>query len=146
MLIYQVPPGETLQAAAGAFIMPPVPLQAFIRDPAPIPYRIIVSISARTLKLYNRGRLIKTFPIGVGKILTQTPKGEYVIVNRQANPGGPYGAYWLGLSKRHYGIHGTNNPASIGKAVSKGCIRMHNRDVLELASIVPNGTRVTITP
>lgn len=145
MLMYQVPPGETLQVA-GAFIMPPVPLQAFIRDPAPIPYRITVSISARTLKLYNRGRLIKTFPIGVGKILTQTPKGEYVIVNRQANPGGPYGAYWLGLSKRHYGIHGTNNPASIGKAVSKGCIRMHNRDVLELASIVPNGTRVTITP
>ena len=66
------------------------------------------------------------------------------IVNRQPKPGGPFGAYWLSLSKIHYGIHGTNNPSSIGKAVSKGCIRMYNQDVTELAATVPNGTRVTI--
>ncbi|NQD52198.1 L,D-transpeptidase, partial [Bacillus altitudinis] len=61
------------------------------------------------------------------------------------NPGGPFGAYWLSLSKVHYGIHGTNNPSSIGKAVSRGCIRMYNQNVIELASIVPNGTPVTIS-
>jgi L,D-transpeptidase ErfK/SrfK len=69
-----------------------------------------------------------------------------VIVNREPNPGGPFGAMWLSLSKIHYGIHGTNNPSSIGKSVSHGCIRMYNHDVLELASLVPNGTRVSIRP
>jgi lipoprotein-anchoring transpeptidase ErfK/SrfK len=79
-------------------------------------------------------------------MVTATPVGDFVIVNREPNPGGPFGAMWLSLSKIHYGIHGTNNPSSIGKAVSLGCIRMHNHNVLELASIVPNGTRVSIKP
>jgi lipoprotein-anchoring transpeptidase ErfK/SrfK len=51
---------------------------------------------------------------------------------------------WLGLSIPHVGIHGTNNPSSIGGFVSKGCIRMQNRDVLELAGLVPIGTPVSI--
>lgn len=88
---------------------------------------------------------MKTYPIAVGKMLTTTPVGQFVIVNREPNPGGPFGALWLSLSKKGYGIHGTNDPSSIGKAVSKGCIRMHNSDVLELASLVPNGTSVVIT-
>lgn len=53
---------------------------------------------------------------------------------------------WMGLSKKHYGIHGTNNPSSIGKFVSKGCIRMFNKDVEELARKVPVGTPVFIHP
>ena len=77
-------------------------------------------------------------------MLTQTPVGTFVVVNRQPNPGGPFGAMWLSLSKAGYGIHGTNNPASIGQAVSHGCVRMHNQDVLELARQIPNGTSVTI--
>ena len=114
-------------------------------DPASIPYSISVSLSGKRLALYRSGQLIKTYPVGIGKMLTQTPVGEFVIVNREPDPGGPYGVMWLSLSKLGYGIHGTNNPASIGHAVSKGCIRMHNKDVLELARQVPNGTRVTIT-
>jgi lipoprotein-anchoring transpeptidase ErfK/SrfK len=89
---------------------------------------------------------MKVYPIAVGKILSGTPIGEFVIVNREPNPGGPFGVLWMSLSKIHYGIHGTNDPSSIGKAVSRGCIRMQNRDVLELGSIVPNGTRVIIRP
>ena len=116
-----------------------------IQDPASIPYSISVSLSSKRLILSRSGRLVKSYPVGIGKMLTQTPVGEYVIVNREPNPGGPYGAMWLSLSKLGYGIHGTNNPASIGKAVSKGCIRMQNKDVLELARQVPNGTRVTIS-
>lgn len=107
-------------------------------------YRIIVDLSERTLYLLDNDTVIRGFPVGIGKMLTQTPEGEYTIVNKQANPGGPFGAFWMGLSKPHYGIHGTNNPASIGHQVSHGCIRMHNADVLELARIVPVGTRVTI--
>ena len=114
-------------------------------DPASIPYSISVSLGSKRLALFRSGRLIKSYPVGIGKMLTQTPIGDFVIVNREPNPGGPYGSMWLSLSKLGYGIHGTNNPASIGKSVSKGCIRMHNKDVLELARQVPNGTRVTIT-
>lgn len=114
-------------------------------NPETIPYRIVISKSARTLQLFRNNQLIKTYPVAIGKMLTQTPAGSFVIVNRQPNPGGPFGAMWLSLSKSGYGIHGTNNPSSIGQSVSHGCVRMHNRDVLELASQVPNGTRVMIT-
>jgi len=50
----------------------------------------------------------------------------------------------MGLSQPHYGIHGTNNPASIGTAASNGCIRMYNEDVNELFNLVSVGTPVTI--
>jgi lipoprotein-anchoring transpeptidase ErfK/SrfK len=105
---------------------------------------IDVSTSKHQLKLFDRHRLLKTYPIAVGKILSQTPTGTYTIINKDPNPGGPFGVLWMGLSKPHYGIHGTNNPSSIGKNVSHGCIRMFNHDVLELSSLVPIGTRVFI--
>lgn len=111
-----------------------------------IPFTIEVSVSNRTLTLKENSAVRKIYPIAVGRMLFYTPVGDFVIVNRQPNPGGPYGTMWLTLSKRSYGIHGTNDPSSIGKAVSKGCIRMQNTAVNELASIVPNGTAVFIRP
>jgi L,D-transpeptidase ErfK/SrfK len=115
-------------------------------EPSTIPYSIQISVGKRRLTLYNNGKFMKIYPIAVGKMLTNTPIGDFVIVNRQINPGGPFGVMWLSLSKQGYGIHGTNDPSSIGKAVSKGCVRMYNRDVLQLAQLVPNGTRVSIRP
>jgi lipoprotein-anchoring transpeptidase ErfK/SrfK len=109
-------------------------------------YRIIVDLSDRQLYLLDRDIVVRGFPVGIGAMLTGTPTGDFAIVNKQANPGGPYGAFWMGLSKPHYGIHGTNDPSSIGKQVSAGCIRMYNRDVLELSGLVGVGTRVTIRP
>ncbi|MEC0370917.1 L,D-transpeptidase [Paenibacillus chibensis] len=107
-------------------------------------YRIIVDLSDRTLYLLDGDQVTKSYPVGIGKMLTSTPTGEYRIINKQMNPGGPFGVLWMGLSKPHYGIHGTNDPDSIGHEVSHGCIRMHNEDVLDLSSYVPVGTRVTI--
>ena len=107
-------------------------------------YRIVVDVSAKRLDLFRNGSKEKSYPIAVGKVATETPYGEFTIINKAPNPGGPYGAYWLGLSKPHYGIHGTNQPWTIGQAVSKGCIRMYNRDVIELAEKVSIGTPVTI--
>lgn len=115
-------------------------------DANTIPYSIEISIANRKLVLKENGIIIKTYPIAVGRMLFETPVGNYVIVNRQPNPGGPFGAMWLSLSKLSYGIHGTNDPSSIGKAVSRGCVRMYNQDVLQLASMVPNGTSVLIRP
>ncbi|MHC0035459.1 L,D-transpeptidase family protein [Pseudoneobacillus sp. C159] len=163
-MIHLVKPGENLALIAANYRIPiqkllatnpsiPNPNRLFVGqqinipglpEPSRIPYTIQVSIGQRKLTLFHNGHLMKTYPIAVGKMLTKTPLGEYVIVNREPNPGGPFGVIWLSLSRKGYGIHGTNDPSSIGKAVSHGCIRLHNQDVLELASIVPNGTRVII--
>ncbi|GIP33796.1 L,D-transpeptidase [Paenibacillus sp. J2TS4] len=109
-------------------------------------YRIIVDLSDRRLYLLDNGQVVREFPVGIGKMVSATPVGHYTIINKQANPGGPYGAFWMGLSKPHYGIHGTNQPSSIGHEVSKGCIRMYNEDVLQLSRLVGIGTEVTIRP
>ncbi|NQD68104.1 L,D-transpeptidase family protein [Bacillus haikouensis] len=116
-------------------------------QPDTLPYKIDVSVNNRTLKLLRKnGTLQKQYPIAVGKIVTGTPVGNYIIINKAPNPGGPFGTMWMSLSKEHYGIHGTNNPGSIGKAVSMGCIRMYNKDVEELARTIPIGTPVFIHP
>jgi len=105
---------------------------------------IVVRKSQRLLELYEGPRLLGRYPIAIGKATTPTPEGHYTIVDKRMHPGGVFGSRWLGLSIPHYGIHGTNNPASIGQAVSKGCIRMHNRDVEALFDKVNPGTPVTI--
>lgn len=107
-------------------------------------YSITISLSARQLALYRDGSLVRTFPVGVGKKNTPTPAGNYYIANKIPNPGGPFGVMWMGLSIAHYGIHGTNNPSSIGKIVSHGCIRMYNSDVTALSRLVSIGTPVII--
>ncbi len=105
---------------------------------------IDVSTSKHQLKLFDGNKLIKTYPIAVGKILSPTPSGTYTVINKQLHPPPQFGVLWMGLSKPHYGIHGTNKPASIGKDASAGCIRMFNHDVLELSARVPLGTKVSI--
>lgn len=114
-------------------------------------YQIRISIAKRRLYLYDGSQLVRSYPVALGKIATATPHGDFAIVNKvpypDSYPGGPlsvFGTYWLGLSKPHYGIHGTNDPSSIGKYVSHGCIRMYNEDVNELARLVPIGTPVKI--
>ena len=107
-------------------------------------YLITISVATRRLIVTKDGGLVKTYSVGVGRNGSPTPTGTFYIVNKRPNPGGPYGAMWMGLSVPGYGIHGTNNPSSIGGYVSKGCIRMYNNDVLELAAMVPVGTQVLI--
>jgi len=114
-------------------------------------YNIRISIANLRLDLFDGSRLIRSYPVALGKIATSTPHGDFTIINKvpypNSYPGGPlsvFGTFWLGLSKPHYGIHGTNNPSSIGKYVSHGCIRMYNQDVNELARKVPIGTPVRI--
>ncbi|WP_050807010.1 L,D-transpeptidase [Acetonema longum] len=110
----------------------------------PLNYSILILLSKRQLMLAKNGKYFKSYPVGVGKFNTPSPTGRFMIVSKVPNPGGPFGVMWLGLSVPHHGIHGTNNPASIGGQVSKGCIRMQNRDVIDLAGYVTVGTPVTI--
>ncbi|MCI2254138.1 L,D-transpeptidase family protein [Domibacillus sp. PGB-M46] len=115
-------------------------------SPASLPFSIVVSLSNRALTLFYRGQVRKVYPVGVGRMLHETPVGDFIIINKAPNPGGPYGTMWMSLSKKSYGIHGTNDPSSIGKYVSRGCVRMHNKDVEELSRTIPIGTPVSIRP
>lgn len=107
-------------------------------------YKIVINTSTFQLLLYEDNNIIKIYPVAVGKSTTPTPKGTFRIINKAPNPGGPFGSYWMGLSIRGYGIHGTNDDSSIGKAISHGCIRMHNSDINDLSRTVPLGTIVEI--
>lgn len=107
-------------------------------------YSISISLSKKQLSLLYHKKVIKKYPIAIGKKQTPTPTGTFTIINKAPRPGGVFGDYWLGLSAPKYGIHGNNNPASIGKEVSLGCIRMYNPDVVELAKYTRIGTPVVI--
>ena len=62
-----------------------------------------------------------------------------------AGPNNPVGLVWIDLSKPHYGIHGTPEPATVGRTESHGCIRLTNWDALKLAGLVKPGTKVVFT-
>jgi lipoprotein-anchoring transpeptidase ErfK/SrfK len=119
--------------------------------------RIVVSIPDRKLAVLEGERVLRIFPTAIGTPRTPTPAGSFHIVERIPNPtwygkgkivapgkSNPLGTRWLGLSIKGYGIHGTNNPASIGRCASHGCIRLRNRDVEQLFEVVRVGDAVEL--
>lgn len=106
---------------------------------------ITVDVSRRRLYFFL-GQEKSTYPVAVGKPETPSPIGNWIITEKAVDPGGPFGARWMRLSVPWggYGIHGTNDPKSIGKAVSHGCIRMYNKDVIKIFPLTPIGTPVNI--
>lgn len=109
--------------------------------------RIVVDVTKLTLTLYTGDKVVKQYPIAIGKWHTPTPIGEFAVIEKDYAPGGAFGTRWMGLNVPWggYGIHGTNRPWSIGGAASAGCIRMFNEDAEELFELVPIKTRVYIT-
>src|SRR3954449_4753070 len=118
---------------------------------------LLVSIPDRKLVVIENENAIATFDIAVGAAESPSPTGEFQIVNRVVNPtyyhpgtvilsgkNNPISTRWLGLSQKGYGIHGTNVPKSVGQAASHGCIRLRNRDIERLFSMVRIGDRVEI--
>jgi len=105
--------------------------------------KIEIFLINRRLHLYSGHQFIKEYPIAIGKPNTPTPPGSFEIKNKVMYPGGAFGTRWMEF-KPSYGIHGTNNPASIGTMASLGCVRMHNHDVEDLFKKVRIGTPVII--
>lgn len=107
--------------------------------------RILIDIDEKTLYLLDGNKLIKKYVVATGKPSTPTPVGRWKIVNK-ARWGGGFGSRWMQLDVPwgKYGIHGTNQPSSIGYNASHGCVRMHNRDVEDLYTYVKYGTPVYI--
>ncbi len=132
--------------------------QAATAQAAPVSKRVIlVSLEDRKLALMEDGQVKKVYTVAVGKPTTPSPTGTYTIARRVKNPtyshdgktvlpgpGNPVGTRWMGLSVKGYGIHGTNEPRSIGKASSHGCIRMARKDLEEMYEMVSVGDTVEL--
>jgi L,D-transpeptidase catalytic domain len=121
--------------------------------------RIEVDVSARRLSFFRRGRLVLRARVAVGSGATPTPYGRFYVNQRliPTNPNGPYGPGAIGISAFSnvltgwtqggpVAIHGTNEPGSIGHAVSNGCIRLPNPVLLRLFRTTPAGTPVVVHP
>ncbi|HCU36524.1 MAG TPA: hypothetical protein DGT21_14055 [Armatimonadetes bacterium] len=127
-------------------------------------YQLEVSRSERRLQVYAFGEPVKSYGLCVGRG-NNTPVGHFHIERRAVwppwttyegkyIPGGsrsnPLGARWLGTTARGHergwaiGIHGTNQPSSIGRRISGGCMRTFNENAIELYNNIPIGTSVWI--
>ncbi len=122
------------------------------------PYRIVVDRSAFRLTLWRGAEVVARMPIGLGTGKTPTPVGRFYLISllRPPDPGTIYGSFAYGLSGYSevltdwegggvVGLHGTNDPTSIGRKASAGCIRMRNEDIEKLVPLLPLGTPVEIT-
>lgn len=118
---------------------------------------VLVSIPDRKLAVLDGDEVIATFPVAVGADVSPSPTGEFQIINRVSHPtyyhagkviptgkDNPLGTRWVGLSRKGYGIHGTNAPGSVGHAASHGCIRLRNRDMEKLFAMLRVGDSVVI--
>lgn len=127
---------------------------------------IVVDTRSRTLTLYEDSGIIRSYSVGVGRA-GFTWKGENTVTRKaewpswtppaemlkrrpdlprhmKGGPENPLGARALYLGNTLYRIHGSNEPESIGHAVSSGCIRMLNSDIVDLYDRVPLGTKVVV--
>ncbi|MHA6529816.1 L,D-transpeptidase [Paenibacillus sp. BAC0078] len=111
------------------------------------PLRIIVDKQKHRLAVISGNIILRNYEVGLGG--GRTPEGEFEISDKVVNPNGrdngEFGSRGMQLSDTNYAIHGTNEPDSIGKDESKGCIRMKREDVEELFAMAPMGTKVEIT-
>ncbi|ANB56594.1 L,D-transpeptidase catalytic domain protein [Anoxybacillus sp. B7M1] len=122
---------------------------------------IIINKATNQLAFIRGGRIEAVYPVATGVTTALTPEGLFTVKVKAKNPyyrkksipGGapsnPLGTRWIGFDAqgtdgRIYGIHGTNNSQSIGRYVTQGCVRMHNRDVETLYEKIPEGTKVFI--
>ena len=124
---------------------------------APRNRRIFVSIPDRKLALVEDGRVLRVYTVAVGAPASPSPAGEFKVISRLSHPtyyhtgvvippgkDNPLGTRWIGLDRKSYGIHGTNQPQSIGKAASHGCIRLARADLEQLFDDVRVGDTVGI--
>jgi lipoprotein-anchoring transpeptidase ErfK/SrfK len=130
--------------------------------------RIEIRKSERRAVAFDaEGRMVANYPVAIGSAVTPSPAGVVEVVAIAMDPtysylpdtnfvvdgvteslilppgpNGPVGSVWIDLSKPTYGLHGTNTPAALFQAESRGCVRFTNWDVEELAHLVKPGTTV----
>lgn len=121
-------------------------------------WAIDIHLGAKRLAVLHRGQAVRNIEIGIGTQDTPTPGGVFYIMEllQPPDPDTAYGKYTYVLNGYSnvikqfnggpglLGIHGTNDPSTIGREVSNGCIRMTNREISDLVSILPLGTPVRV--
>lgn len=143
-----------------AFVFSPVwPL-----GPNPLPGDPFVIVNKQTneVALINENRVQTVVSAATGKSEDLTPEGFFTVTVKApepyyrkkdipgGNPDNPLGSRWIGFDAKNsdgrtYGIHGTNDPSSIGKKISQGCVRLQNEAVESLYEYIPLGTKILIT-
>lgn len=123
--------------------------------------KILIDTHERFLEIHEGDKLVAEFPITPGSTTLPAPIGTWKILgiatlpwfrhdegvlnsgvrtdnfyNLPAGPNNPVGVLWMGLNKPHVGVHGTNNPETIGRAASHGCIRTANWDAARIKDLV----------
>ncbi|MBE3145349.1 MAG: murein L,D-transpeptidase [Planctomycetes bacterium] len=139
-------------------------------NPVPVKPKVVVTVTKRTSALTvtdPSGRIVFYAPVTTGSRHDPLPIGNWKVHGLRFNPpfhynphlfwnadpkdakatippgpNNPVGLVWIDISKKHYGLHGTPEPAAIGRAQSHGCVRLTNWDALKLAGLVKFGTRV----
>jgi len=165
-------PDVQTQSVSAPQPSPPIPASTLATQPIPQPKTqlpsgtlIIVDKTAFTLSLYEDGEKIKTYPVGLGKVQSQTPSGKFKVISRTENPvlyaegdqpeipGGdpknPLGPRWMGLNTglnkpNSIGIHGTSEGAGVGQPQTDGCVQLDNQIIRKVYDRVPLGTPVWI--
>lgn len=161
VLLQALNPGKSLDQAGTTLSVPNVLMDVALAKAS----QVLVTQSTLTVSLVDvDGKVYAQFPATTGSSHDPLPIGTWKIngvaydpvfnynpdlfwnadpANGKARlapgPNNPVGVAWIDLSKPHYGIHGTPNPALIGKTESHGCIRMTNWDVMRVASAVTPG-------
>ena len=140
--------------------------------PAPRANGIVVNVAQRMLFVFRDGAVLLAAPVAVGRPDWKTPLGIFEIVVKEVDPvwdvpvsiqeemakngqpvltkvlpglANPLGNRWLGLSAAGLGIHGTNQPASVYRFATHGCIRVHPDDMFEVFDLVDVGAPVELT-
>lgn len=123
------------------------------------PFGAVVTLSDFELTVHHGGQYVRSYSCCIGKN-NSTPVGKFKVLNKVtspqytdpdgkvfsgSDPKNPLGTHWIDLGDS-YGIHGTIDPDSIGKAESRGCIRLLNADVAEVYDLLELATEVVIRP
>ncbi len=156
------PSPSPVAAKIPAIAMPALPVLS------PAAY-IHINIKECYLELRDGDRLVAAFPVTPGSGTIPTPVGEWKILGKALfpefrwdkemlmhgkrskdayelppGPNSPVGIAWIALNKPGIGLHGTNNPETIGRAASHGCVRLANWDAFKLYNMVQKGMKVII--
>lgn len=166
---YVIEPGDRLESIASAYKVPWEYLSKLNRtDPKRIqagkrlkvvrgPFAAVVELTDFSLTVHLQGYYVRRFPVGIGRD-GASPIGKFPVLNKVVNPqytdpdgrvisgddpANPLGERWIDLGNS-YGIHGTIEPDSIGKAASRGCIRLGGEDVVTVYNFLSVGSDVVI--
>lgn len=156
-----------------AIALPQFELPNLLAEPSPTPVidpktpvidpKLVVDLSDRKVRLYDQKKLKASYPIAIGQEGWETPTGSFKVFQMYENPAwqhpitgekiasgdkeNPLGKRWIGFTahgKLLIGFHGTTDDSLVGQAVSHGCLRMKNADVMALYQAVKIGTPVTV--